>query len=129
MNKWKRLSYFLIGAILGPIFLGLGLFVLFLAARGPCGQGKLVGYAIAAFLFFIAIVVGSAVRATFRDPPWWIVTPERTRQSDALLIKRQIMKISEKRLRRSEKDAERILKLTKLEKLEGSGPQDPANGL
>jgi hypothetical protein len=82
MNKWKRLSYFLIGVILGPIFLGLGLFVLFLAVRGPRGQGELVVYALAAFLIFIAIVAGSALRAAFRNPPWWIVTPERTRQSE-----------------------------------------------
>ena len=128
---WKRLSYFLIGVILGPVFLGLSIFVLYLATHGSRGPLTLVLYPIAAFLCFIAIVAGSAFRAAFRDPPWWIITPEQTRQSEAFLISRQILKITERRLKHADeelKDAERISKVAEhLENLKGSEPHDPAN--
>ncbi len=96
---WARTAYFLIGVIFAPIFFGLAVFIFRL--RPQEGSAILI-YASSAFLCFCAIVTASAFRAVFRNPPWWIVSPEQSRKSTLLLLRGQLVSLSNKRLKLAE---------------------------
>jgi hypothetical protein len=77
---WKRAAYFAVGAIFTPFFVGLSIFLL--RHRSDKVSASIV-YATSAFFCFVALVTASAFRAAFRNPPWWIVSPEKARKSYA----------------------------------------------
>ncbi len=126
---WPRVVYFSVGAIFTPISLGLSIMLL----RAPVeGASPAVLYLLSAFFGLIAVITASAFRAAFRNPPWWIISPEQTRKSTALLIRRQIITLAKKRVklaRKSLKVAEDTLKYSEqLQKMERAEPGSPPNG-
>jgi len=114
-TKWKRLLYFAIGAALIPILLSLTIFIVCIAAQQPLGRSSLVGYAISAFLGALTVVAGSAFRAAFRTPPWWIITPEKRRESEKLAVVAAMVRTAKKQVRHLEKNLEACRKLMWLE--------------
>jgi hypothetical protein len=127
--KWKRTAYFLVGAVFTPIFLGLT--VLCLTAL-PRNTSAVAVYGVSAFFLAIAAVTASAFRAAFRTPPWWIISPEKTRQSTILLIRSQMSVLLDKRIKLAEKNVkicERNLKLaTLLDQLEAAKTHEAIEG-
>jgi hypothetical protein len=78
---WPRVVYFSVGAIFTPILLGLS----FILLRAPVeGASRTVLYLVSAFFGFMGVVTASAFRAAFRNPPWWIISPEQTEQLQKL---------------------------------------------
>jgi hypothetical protein len=121
--KWKRIAYFLVGAVFTPIFLGLALLLLTLRPHHSFSVGI---YGTSTFFCVIAILTASAFRAAFRNPPWWIISPDKTSKSNIFLIRRQMLVVAKKRMKLAEKSlklAEKNLKLAEqLEELEKAQP-------
>ena len=115
---WKRTAYFAVGAIFTPIFLGLTAVVI--THRTQLGSNFSIGCS--AFFCGIAITTASAFRAAFRNPPWWITSPEETRKATIYLLRRQMVVLAKKRMilaKKSLQVAEKNLKVaTKLQELE-----------
>ncbi|HUJ10444.1 MAG TPA: hypothetical protein VL171_10485 [Verrucomicrobiae bacterium] len=114
--------------IFTPFFLGLSVF---LFRHRPQAGSSFALYAASAFFCFVAIVTASAFRAAFRNPPWWIVSPEQTRKSTLLLLRKQMVVLTKKRLKLAEKNvkvAEKAVGLAKqIEELEKAEPSAGGN--
>jgi len=88
-NLRRRLFYFCIGVVLGSTCLYLSAFFASFAIQAPSWKLVLTLCGIAILFNILGVVMGTAIVAAFRNPPWWIVTPERMQKSREFMAKRK----------------------------------------
>jgi cytochrome c biogenesis protein CcdA len=125
----KRAVYFVVGAVCTPLFLVLAVAIAWHASQY---HSPFAAYGASAVLCVIGLSAASAFRAAFRSPPWWIVSPEKSREFEKHALKRQVVVLAKQQVELSEKKLKlsvKTLKLTtRLMEMEKAEPCAAPNG-